>query len=245
VPVHCEPQGRAVAAKRRTCVAAQRPARGTGQRAPAPAADDRAAIASSNSATDPLQGADLCISRPSRKRSYQVVVTPLAPATQRWGQRRPAAAVVIFDPDDEITASIERCRDIFGFTRAEAQVALGIMQGQFTGADCGVAGQCHRHLAQPAEARVHENRREPPERARTGHAELAAAAGRRPGQSTAEATLAGRRQPPRTVPARRSWDDTGWSRVTSTADSLPDGDRDQLDGEHAARFRQTACPTEL
>lgn len=90
----------------------------------------RAAIASSNSAADPMQGADLCISRPSGKRSYQVVVTPLAPATQRWGQRRPATAVLVFDPDDEVTASIERCRDIFGFTRAEAQVALGIMQGR-------------------------------------------------------------------------------------------------------------------
>ena len=90
----------------------------------------RAAIASSISAAGPMQGADLCISRPSGKRSYQVVVTPLAPATQRWGQRRPAAAVVIFDPDDEMTASIERCRVIFGFTHAEAQVALGIMRGR-------------------------------------------------------------------------------------------------------------------
>ncbi len=89
----------------------------------------RAAIASSNSAGSPLQGADLCISRPSGKRSYQVVVTPLAPSTQRWGQR-PAAAVVIFDPDEEVTATLERCRDLFGFTRAEAQVALGIMQGR-------------------------------------------------------------------------------------------------------------------
>lgn len=89
----------------------------------------RAAIASSNSAGSPMQGADLCISRPSGKRSYQVVVTPLAPSTQRWGER-PAAAVVIFDPDEEVTATFERCRDLFGFTRAEAQVALGIMQGR-------------------------------------------------------------------------------------------------------------------
>lgn len=89
----------------------------------------RAALASTNSVSGPLVGADLCISRPSGRRSYQVAVTPLAPATQRWGQR-PAVAVVIFDPDEELTATVERCRDIFGFTRAEAQVALGIMQGR-------------------------------------------------------------------------------------------------------------------
>jgi DNA-binding CsgD family transcriptional regulator len=89
----------------------------------------RAAIVSSNSVDSTLAGADLCISRPSGRRPYQVVVTPLAPATQRWGQR-PAAAVVIFDPDEELTATFERCRDIFGLTRAEAQVAMGIMQGR-------------------------------------------------------------------------------------------------------------------
>ena len=38
--------------------------------------------------------------------------------------------MVIFDPDEEVTATLERCRDLFGFTRAEAQVALGIMQGR-------------------------------------------------------------------------------------------------------------------
>jgi DNA-binding CsgD family transcriptional regulator len=89
----------------------------------------RVALATNNSGRGPLARADLCISRPSGRRSYQVVVTPLAPVTQRWGQR-PAVAVVIFDPDEELTATFERCRDIFGFTRAEAQVALGIMQGR-------------------------------------------------------------------------------------------------------------------
>jgi DNA-binding CsgD family transcriptional regulator len=89
----------------------------------------RAAIASSNSAGGSITGTDLRISRPSGRRPYQVVVTPLQPATQRWGQR-PAVAVVTFDPDEELTATFERCREIFGFTRAEAQVAVGIMQGR-------------------------------------------------------------------------------------------------------------------
>ena len=58
-----------------------------------------------------------------------MLVTPMSPATQRWGQR-PAAAVAVFDPDEELIGTFERCRDIFGLTRAEAQVALGIMQGR-------------------------------------------------------------------------------------------------------------------
>lgn len=89
----------------------------------------RAAIASSNSGCGRFAAADLCISRPSGRRSYQVLVTPMSPATQRWGQR-PAAAVAVFDPDEEWIGTFERCGDIFGLTRAEAQVALGIMQGR-------------------------------------------------------------------------------------------------------------------
>jgi DNA-binding CsgD family transcriptional regulator len=38
--------------------------------------------------------------------------------------------VAVFDPDEELIGTFERCRDIFGLTRAEAQVALGIMQGR-------------------------------------------------------------------------------------------------------------------
>ena len=41
--------------------------------------------------------------------------------------------MAVFDPDEELTGTFERCRDIFGLTRAEAQVALGIMHGRSLG----------------------------------------------------------------------------------------------------------------
>lgn len=72
---------------------------------------------------------DVIVSRPSGRRAYQVIVKPLSPG--RFGDgRRPAAAAVIVDPDEEFIVTLERCQEIFGFTRAEAQVALGIMQGR-------------------------------------------------------------------------------------------------------------------
>lgn len=72
---------------------------------------------------------DVVVSRPSGRRAYQVIVKPLSPG--RFGDgRRPAAAAVIVDPDEEFIVTLERCQEIFGFTRAEAQVALGIMQGR-------------------------------------------------------------------------------------------------------------------
>ncbi len=92
----------------------------------------QAAITSSNSGRRQCSTADMRISRPSGRRSYQVLVTSMSPAAQRWGQR-PAAAVAVFDPDEELTGTFERCRDIFGLTRAEAQVALGIMHGRSLG----------------------------------------------------------------------------------------------------------------
>ncbi len=83
----------------------------------------------SNEAEAMPHGAELAVSRPSGKRPYQLVVMPLMPGRQSLGLR-PAAVVLIFDPDEEQHASISRCRELFGFTRAEAEVAIGVMQGQ-------------------------------------------------------------------------------------------------------------------
>ncbi len=71
----------------------------------------------------------MTVSRPSGKRPYQVIVKPLSPGLAHR-ERRPAAAAVIVDPDEEFAVTLESCQSIFGFTRAEAQVALGIMQGR-------------------------------------------------------------------------------------------------------------------
>ena len=72
---------------------------------------------------------DLLVSRPSGKRPYRLVVMPLMPEHQAIGHR-PAAAVLVFDPDASHVTSVGRCREIFGLTRAEAEVAIGVMQGQ-------------------------------------------------------------------------------------------------------------------
>ena len=62
------------------------------------------------------------VSRPSGKRPYQITVKPLSPGLGHYA-RRPAAAAVIIDPDEEFPVTLERCQGVFGFTRAEAQVA--------------------------------------------------------------------------------------------------------------------------
>lgn len=70
------------------------------------------------------------VSRPSGKRPYQITVKPLSPGLGHYARRPAAAAAVIIDPDEEFPVTLERCQGVFGFTRAEAQVAVGIMQGR-------------------------------------------------------------------------------------------------------------------
>ncbi len=86
-------------------------------------------IASTNSRGVPLQSADLLVHRGAGKRPYQLMIAPLPPDHEQSG-RRPAASLMIFDPEQELGASFARMRDLFGFTRAEAVVALGLMQGK-------------------------------------------------------------------------------------------------------------------
>lgn len=71
----------------------------------------------------------LLVSRPSGKRPYSLILMPLSPERQTMG-RRPAAVALVFDPEASQTASVSRCREVFGLTRAEAEVAIGVMQGQ-------------------------------------------------------------------------------------------------------------------
>jgi DNA-binding CsgD family transcriptional regulator len=89
----------------------------------------RTIVAASTRGGVPGAGCDLSIQRPAQSRPYQLLITPLHPEHQREG-RRPAATVFIFDPDAELTVPFERCREVFGFTRAEAEIAIGVMQGR-------------------------------------------------------------------------------------------------------------------
>lgn len=86
------------------------------------------AIAVSNSGKGSAHGQELSITRASGKRPYQLMVMPLMPGLQRPGYR-PAAIVLVVDPDAGHAACVPRCQAVFGFTRAEAAVAIGIMEG--------------------------------------------------------------------------------------------------------------------
>jgi DNA-binding CsgD family transcriptional regulator/PAS domain-containing protein len=89
----------------------------------------RNVVASTRTVPLRLHGTDLEILRPCGKRPYRLLIAPLSPAQEAQG-RAPAALVIVFDPDIELPLHPERMRALFGFTRAEAQVAIGIVQGK-------------------------------------------------------------------------------------------------------------------
>ena len=89
----------------------------------------RDAVAISNRAAAPYRGNDVRITRSAGRRPLHVAIAPMLAGYQSLG-RKPAAMLIAFDPDARAAVSLQRCCELFGFTRAEAQVAIGIMQGQ-------------------------------------------------------------------------------------------------------------------
>lgn len=85
-------------------------------------------------------GIDLRITRPANRRPYQLMLVPLAQRFACEG-RRPAAAVIVFDPEETSSAPVQRCRELFGLTRAEAEVALAVMQGRSIEEDAAARGR--------------------------------------------------------------------------------------------------------
>ncbi|HEU4429253.1 MAG TPA: hypothetical protein VFT98_10910 [Myxococcota bacterium] len=75
-------------------------------------------------------GGALAISRPSGKRPYVALVTPLRSANEYAPHGRAAAAVFVTDPESEATPDETLLRAAFGLTRAESRVAMRIAQGQ-------------------------------------------------------------------------------------------------------------------
>lgn len=76
-------------------------------------------------------GGSLSVSRPSGRRPLAVHVLPVGPAATIEGERaRTAALVVIADPDNEPETSHAMLRQLFGFTNAEAAVALRLLPGR-------------------------------------------------------------------------------------------------------------------
>jgi DNA-binding CsgD family transcriptional regulator len=76
-------------------------------------------------------GGAMVIERPSLRRPYQVLVSPLSMQTPSaaFVSQRPAAVVLIIDPDMEPASAEQRLRALYGLTSAEARVAMAIGSG--------------------------------------------------------------------------------------------------------------------
>ncbi len=104
----------------------------------APNGDDgrdlRALIASCALEGNIAPGGEVLLRRPSGRLPLHVLVTPIrqqtATAATPWTiAQRPAAIVLVSDPEIEIHSRIEALRERFGFTPAEATFALEIVKG--------------------------------------------------------------------------------------------------------------------
>jgi len=75
-------------------------------------------------------GGALAISRPSGRRAYVALITPLRSANEYAPHGRAAAAVFVTDPESVTQPDEALLRAMFGLTPAESRVAVRIAQGQ-------------------------------------------------------------------------------------------------------------------
>jgi DNA-binding CsgD family transcriptional regulator len=92
-----------------------------------------ALIASCHDGTPSRIGGKTTLRRESGRPPLDVLVTPVrqetATAVMPWMMARPAAIVLVSDPETEIRSRIEALRERFGLTPAEAAFALEIVKG--------------------------------------------------------------------------------------------------------------------
>lgn len=81
-------------------------------------------------AIEPEESCALTISRPSLKQPLCVMVTPLAARGQTDGQRRSGVAIFLSDPEDGVDIEEDVLRDLYGMTRVESRLALGLVRGK-------------------------------------------------------------------------------------------------------------------
>jgi len=74
-------------------------------------------------------GGAMVVPRPSGRRPYELLVTPLPREGLVVGFRRAAVAVFLSEPEPRPPASEEALRQLYGFTPAEARVALRLSRG--------------------------------------------------------------------------------------------------------------------
>jgi DNA-binding CsgD family transcriptional regulator/PAS domain-containing protein len=86
------------------------------------------ALTSQGTGTD--SGGVMTVSRPSLKRRFAVLVTPLAANALELGGDRPAAAVFVSDPELLHEPDAKILARLFGLTPAESKMATLLMQGK-------------------------------------------------------------------------------------------------------------------
>jgi DNA-binding CsgD family transcriptional regulator/PAS domain-containing protein len=80
--------------------------------------------------TDALPGGAMLAMRPSRKRPFSILVSPLSRGSFGMTKLRPAACVVIADPEQRDLLPPDRLRALYGLTPAEARLAARVAAGE-------------------------------------------------------------------------------------------------------------------
>jgi len=75
-------------------------------------------------------GGTLLVTRPSQKRAYAVLVTPLRVSDRRFGEPHPVAALFVSDPERDSADPHEILHRLYGFTPAESAVAWLLLAGK-------------------------------------------------------------------------------------------------------------------
>jgi DNA-binding CsgD family transcriptional regulator len=75
-------------------------------------------------------GGSMSLPRPSGRRDYAVLVTPLSVQKNMFAFQHPAAAVFVTDPEKEQDVPAARLQDLHGLTPAEARVAAAVVSGK-------------------------------------------------------------------------------------------------------------------
>jgi len=75
-------------------------------------------------------GGALAVSRPSMRRSYSLLVTPLRAERSVFGEPAAIAAVFVSDPERRVESNPEILRRLYGFTPSESRIAVRLLQGQ-------------------------------------------------------------------------------------------------------------------
>lgn len=111
---------------------------GRGVRAAIPAEDRRlqalirtaAAIAAGTAPEGVEAGGHLRLSRPSQRRAYRLLVSPLGRDHAAVDGERPAVLLLISDPEEDPALDPAAIGQVFGLTPAESRIALGLALGK-------------------------------------------------------------------------------------------------------------------